>query len=154
MEIVASCSGDRRVINDGKCPGYRPRRSRWLRHVADMVRTLDSFGREHGRFPEIAAELEQFDSASIGPSPYRKNGQSLHHRVVLLANANGPYSGSVGDAPGVLFYAVSNDYKDVWLTETQLDRPVGGHAQFVQILHEDGFSTFFHRQVSAKWPAE
>jgi hypothetical protein len=131
-------------------PDIAPEDLEGLRHITEMTRELDAFARQHGRFPETAAELESISPAPNSLSPYRTGGQSLHHRVVFFANATGPYSGSVGDAPGVLFYAVKNGYKEAWLTETQLDRPVGGHVRFVQILTEDGFSTSLHRQLSPK----
>jgi hypothetical protein len=134
-------------------PEIAPKDREGLRHLSNMITGLDSFDSEHGHYPETVAELEQTSSETNGPTRYRKNGQLLHHRAVLLANASGPYSGSVGDEPGVLFYAVTSDYKEAWLTETELDRPVGGHVQFVQILTFDGFSTSLHRQVSTKRPA-
>jgi hypothetical protein len=124
------------------------------RHLIEVLQKVDSFSREHGRFPATAAELEQLSAATTSLSPYRENGQSLHHRVVLIPSASGPYSGNVGKEPGVLFYAVNSEYKEAWLAETQLDRPVGGQVQFVNIFTEDGYSTFFHRQISPNWPVQ
>lgn len=124
------------------------------RHIGTLINELDSFARQHGRFPATVPELTKFGPAAASPSPYRKNGQPLRHRVVLLADATGPYSGSIGDEPGVAFYAVTHDCKEAWLTETELSRPVAGKVQFVQLLTESGYVTSFHRQVSPKWPAE
>jgi hypothetical protein len=135
-------------------PEIVPEDREGTRHLTQVLDGVDSFGREHGRFPATAAELEQYSPTTTGSSSYRENGQALRHRVVLIPNANGPYSGEVGKEPGVLFYAVNNDCKEAWLTETQLDRPVGGQVQFVSILTLDGFSTFFHRQISPNWPTQ
>lgn len=90
-----------------------------------MLRGLNSFSGEHGRFSATTMELEQLIPSTIGPNPYRKDRSHLRHLIVFFPNASGAYSGSVGDEPGGLFYRVSSDCKEAWITVTQLDRPVG-----------------------------
>jgi len=135
-------------------PNIAPEDFEGLRHLGTVFQDLNSFGKDHGRFPSTVVELEQSSPTVIATSRYRRSGETLHHRVVLLGNASGPYSGSVGDEPGVLFYAVTGDYKQVWLTETQLDRPAGGRVQFVRILSPDGFTTSYHLQVMPRYSAK
>jgi len=134
-------------------PEIAPEDREGLRQVGVVLNGLNSFSQEHGRFPSTAAEMEQRIPSTIGPSPYRNRGRPLAHRVVLISNATGPYSGGTGDQPGVLYYSVSSDGKEAWIVVTQLDRPVGGKVRFTDILTEDGFTTSLHRQVSPTWPA-
>jgi hypothetical protein len=134
-------------------PDIAPEDREGLREVSDVLRGLNSFSSEHGRFPATVAQLEQLIPSTIGPSPYRNGGRPVGHHVALISNASGPYTGSAGDQPGVLYYSVSGDCKESWIAVTELDRPVGGKVRFTRILTEDGFTTSLHRQVSLNWPA-
>jgi hypothetical protein len=123
-------------------------------HVLDIAQELDSFGDEHGYFPIDEAKLKQGVPASTVSGPYRKDGQQLAFRVAFAANAAGPIL-HAGEEPGVTFYALSGDHKDVWLTATELGSklPVGGHARLIDFLSVSGLHKVVHLHVGQR-PSE
>jgi hypothetical protein len=120
-------------------------------HLSHVVSALDFFSKLHNRYPGDEAELRQaFTSLPRERSLYRKNGQEVPFRLVLIANAAGPFLGDPGKDPGVMFYAVSLDRQEAWLTATELSssHPVGNHVRFVDFFSMDGDPRVFHRRVS------
>lgn len=58
-----------------------------------------------------------------------------------------PVVDNPGTAPGVIFYAVSADRQDVWLTATELrfPHPIGiGYVRFVRFISADADSRVLH----------
>jgi hypothetical protein len=113
-------------------------------HIQNMARELESFSAEHGRFPDRETALPA--GVLNESSPYYQQGRQLPFRTVLIPNATAPFLDNPGADPGVIFYAVSADQQDVWLTGTELrfPRPIGGHVQFLSYLSIDGDTRVIH----------
>jgi hypothetical protein len=112
---------------------------------------LDFFSKLYNRYPGDDAELKQaFTSLPTERSPYRKNGRELPFRIVLIANASGPFLEGPGSDPGVTFYAVSPDRQDAWLTATELGsaNPIGDHVRFVDFFSFEADPRVHHRRVN------
>lgn len=117
-------------------------------HLSHFVGALDLFSKLHNRYPGDETELQQaFPSMPKERSSYRKSGEDLPFRIVLVANAAGPFLGSPGKDPGVMFYALTADGQEAWLTATELSYPVGNHIRFVDFFSMDGDHRVFHRHV-------
>jgi hypothetical protein len=115
-----------------------------LSHIRRVMRELEAFNSEHGGFPDRETALP--DSLLKEPGPYYQHGRQLPFRTVLLPKATGPFLDNPGADPGVIFYAVSADRQEVWLTGTELrfPHPIGGHVQFVGFLSADGDTRVLH----------
>ena len=61
-------------------------------------------------------------------SRYARNGNSLPYEIVVDANAKGPRVTGVSQRPGVIYYCVSRDLNEYWVTMTALDSFVGTAA--------------------------
>jgi hypothetical protein len=83
------------------------------------------------RFPKNEAEFS--DALKRGPetwqnrvkSPptesfYSQRGQRLPYQIVVVNDASGPRLDNVSDRPGVIYYAVSTDQQQYWVTMTGL----------------------------------
>jgi hypothetical protein len=115
--------------------GYRIRR---------MADELASFRSAHGGFPDQETALPP--ATLKARSPYYRKRQQLPFRVAFLPNATRPFLDNPGADPGVIFYAVSADHQEVWLTGTELRFPYtgGGSAHFVSYLSNDGDTRVLH----------
>ncbi len=113
-------------------------------HIRAVMTNSETFRSEHGRFPDRETALPA--AVLNEPSPYYQQGRRLPFRTVWISNATGPFLNSAGADPGVVFYAVSADQQDVWLTGTELGFPhsVGGYVQFVTFLSADGDTRVLH----------
>jgi hypothetical protein len=121
-------------------------------HIQKMASELKQFGSEHGRFPDRETTLPAASSKEL--SPYYQQGSQLPFRIVWVPNATGPFLNSPGPYPGVMFYAVSADQQDVWLTGTELrfPRTTGNNVQFLDFLSADGDTRALHLHA-AQTPA-
>ena len=100
------------------------KRTRMVRHVRGLGWRLAGNGKE-GRFPANETELQNL--AGGGLSSYARRGEPLPYRYVYVANASRAHlPHAPGDAPAIIYCAVSPDRKRFWLTATALGRPVGG----------------------------
>jgi len=125
-------------------PNMVPYDKKSAHHIQNMAHELELFNSEHSRFPDRETALPA--DVLNEPSPYYQNGRQLPFRTVLVPNATGPFVSNPGSDPGVIFYAVSADQQEVWLTATELrfPRPIGGYVQFVSYLSADGDSRVLH----------
>jgi hypothetical protein len=117
-------------------PNIVPYDSWTLSYVFDVRRELEAL-EQGGRFPDDGSRL--IAAAQRLRSPYYRDGRQLPYRVVTIANSSGPFLTSPGNDPGVIYYAVSPDHQQAWLTATELRFPnsIGGHVQFVPFLSSD-----------------
>lgn len=102
-------------------------------HVWKLVRAVDSFGNAHQKFPDNEAALP---ASAPAASPYYEHGERLPFRYVVMTKASGPFLTDPGDRPGTIFYAVSTDLQDVWITATRLksSHAVGHHVEFLPYI--------------------
>ena len=125
-------------------PNLAPYDTKSPHHIGNVADELESFSKQHGRFPDNETAL----SADVlkEPGPYYQNGRQLPFRTVLVPRATGPFLDSPGTDPGVIFYAVSADQQEAWLTGTELRFPrlSVGQAQFIGFLSLDGDTRVRH----------
>jgi hypothetical protein len=119
-------------------PNIVPYDTRSANYIQTVMRELDAFSAEHGGFPDRETALPAYFLNE--PSPYSQNGRQLPFRTVLLPNATGPFLDNPGADPGVIFYAVSADRQEAWLTRTELrfPHPIGGYVQFAGFFYTNG----------------
>lgn len=90
------------------------------------------------RFP--ASEAEFKDALARGPeawqyrvepapaSRYRQRGKPVPYEIVIVTNASGPRLTDVSQRPGVIYYSISKDMQEFWLTMTELQSDVTSTA--------------------------
>jgi hypothetical protein len=116
-------------------PGLNPR-VQMLGQVTSLLghadHSLAAWDETHDRFPTDETEL--LDALSRRPQSEARlfyvGRRELPYTVKMVANATGPYVGSLPERPGVFVYAVRKDFLEYWITVTTLDRPVGGQVVF------------------------
>jgi hypothetical protein len=95
------------------------------------------------RFPASEAEfrdaLEKGPAAwqhRIGPSPttrYKQRGKLLPYEIVVATNADGPRMVNLSQRPGVVYYCVSKDLQEFWVTMTGLQSDMALTAQIARV---------------------
>jgi hypothetical protein len=80
---------------------------------------LDSLYRNDHKFPASEAELITSITADCA-SRYRQRGKPLPYELVLVKNADGPRLKDTSPRPGVIYYHVSKDLQEYWVTMTWL----------------------------------
>jgi len=111
---------------------------RGLSMVADTNYLLEvqSFFRvwyeEKRRFPANEGEFRdalakgpaawQYRVGSVPTSEYRKGGKSLPYEIVVETIATGPRLSNMSQRPGVVYYCVSQDLQEFWVTMTALQK--------------------------------
>jgi hypothetical protein len=67
-------------------------------------------------------------------SPYFRSGTRLPYDIVIVPNANGPRLDNVSDRPGVIYYCVSADEQEFWVTMTSLRNDISPTASLKMTL--------------------
>lgn len=93
----------------------------------------------HQSFPKDIAEFRQ--ALRQGPaawqnrvsspswqSDYAKNGERLPYEIIVIGGATGPKLDGVSERPGVIYYCVSADHQEFWVTMTGLNEDVSAKA--------------------------
>ena len=93
----------------------------------------------HQRFPKDEAEFK--DALKQGPaawqfrvssppleSDYAKDGGRLQYEIVVIGGATGPKLDALTERPGVIYYCVSADNQQFWVTMTGLYQDVSRKA--------------------------
>jgi hypothetical protein len=114
-------------------------------HIRNLANELDSLKEKTGRFPDGETALPT--TVLQEPSPYYQKGRQLPFRTVIVPNATGPFLDSPGAEPGVIFYAISADQREAWLTGTELGfwhGPGGDHVRFIRFLSADADMRVLH----------
>jgi hypothetical protein len=107
---------------------------------------------EHNHnFPSNEAEFREAawqHSGGDGPeSPYKQRGNLLPHQVVVVNNTEAARSTDVSQRPGVIYYCVSKDLQEFWVTMTRLQSDLASTAYIEQgaglpeefwVIHEAG----------------
>jgi len=124
-------------------PDGMPHVQRSMVADSNYLSSVNSFFRvwyeAHHRFP---ANRDEFDNALESgqaawqnrvQSPsrwsfYSRKGVRLPYEVVVVTNANGPRTDNVSDRPGVVYYCVSTDQQEFWVTMTGLHQDVAHTA--------------------------
>jgi hypothetical protein len=93
----------------------------------------------HQRFPKDEAEFK--DALKQGPaawqfrltsppleSDYAKDGIRLQYEIVVIRGATGPKLDALSERPGVIYYCLSADNQQFWVTMTGLHQDVSPKA--------------------------
>ena len=124
-------------------PDGTPHVQRSMMDDANYLSSTGSFLRvwyeSHRRFPKDTAEF--LDALRSGPmawqyrvstpptqSDYVKNGVRLPYQIVVMNRALGPRLTNLSNEPGVIYYCVTDDQQQFWVTMTGLREDVSRAA--------------------------
>lgn len=106
--------------------------SNFLQHVNANV---EVWYRSHHRFPNSATEFrDAIGSVALEQSAYRQRGKSLRYEIVAMADATGPLMDGVSTRPGEVYYCVSSNAQEFWVTMTALPTTVASSAVLARFL--------------------
>jgi hypothetical protein len=102
------------------------------KYMGSIELRLETWGREHGKFPLTEDELHITLGSATMPSPYRQGGNTLNYQFELVPNQSAPYQ-TTPKRPGIIYYAVDPNGQQFWLTLSGLnalyaDRPSMAHS--------------------------
>jgi hypothetical protein len=89
------------------------------------------FPASEGEFGEALRKGPEGWQYRIEPAPasrYRQRGNPLPYEVVVVTNADAPRLTDVSKRPGVIYYCVSKDLQEFWVTMTELQSDVASTA--------------------------
>jgi hypothetical protein len=112
-------------------------------YFSDVNAFLRVWYEKNHRFPANEAEfrdaLEKGPAAwqdRIGPAPtsrYKQRGKLLPYEIVVAMNADGPRMVNLSQRPGVVYYCVSKDLQEFWVTMTGLQSDTALTAQIARV---------------------
>ena len=132
-----------------------------INYICKVSSFLGVWSDENSRFPGNDLEYQEAmvkgpaawqDRVSLAPeSPYRQHGRALPYEVVIATNATGARTNDVSTRPGVVYYCVSADMQEYWVTMTALDTDVGAFAKLkTSVLSKDNYLMFHAHYKGAK----
>jgi hypothetical protein len=89
------------------------------------------FPASEAEFREALTEGPAAWQYRVPPAPtsrYKQRGNSLPYELVVTLNANGPRIRDVSQRPGVIYYCVSSDLQEFWVSMTSLQSDVASTA--------------------------
>jgi hypothetical protein len=111
-------------------PNHGPRVSSLgadVSYLSGIHPSLDAWYASNHRFPSSEAEFkEAFPSAPV--SQYEQNGDRLPYEFVVATGADGPRTANTSPRPAVIYYCVSTDQREFWVTMTRLQSDVAATA--------------------------
>jgi hypothetical protein len=108
------------------------------RRAESLLAATTRWSQATARFPATEAEfheaIQRIDREEAArPSRYARAGERIPFRTVFIPGAKRPHQPAPpGDQPGILYCAVSEDGRRLWLTATGLDRAVGGSVVWIE----------------------
>lgn len=128
-------------------PDGTPHVQRSMVADANYLSSMNAFFRvwfdANHRFPATVAEFD--DALQRGPEAWQGRVQSpsawssyshrdgrLPYEVVVITNASGPRMTKVSDRPGVIYYCVSSNQQEFWVTMTGLATDVARSASLTR----------------------
>jgi hypothetical protein len=104
----------------------------FLRHVKENSRI---WYESHHRFPIDAAEFRSaLGTMSLDESLYMQRGRALPYEIVGTTGAGGPKLDDISPRPGEVYYCVSGDSQEFWVTMTTLRSAVASKAVLARFL--------------------
>ena len=120
--VVAGLAAQEIVIN------HIPHASSLTTRLSGVRSSLDAWYEENNKYPTSDAEFRHAVGLASA-SPYKQQGASLPYEVVVVTDAVGPRLTDVSQRPGVVYYCVSNDPREFWVTMTRLESDRASTAQ-------------------------
>ncbi len=65
---------------------------------------------------------------------YSRSGTRLPYEIVVVTDANGPRMNNLSERPGIIYYCVSSDHQQFWVTMTALQHDVAPTAGLRRVL--------------------
>jgi hypothetical protein len=114
----------------------------------------------HGLFPKDKLEFLdalksdalawQYTASSL--SEYGKGGLPLAYEIVVVKNASGPKLQGLSNTPGVIYYCVSTDYQQFWVTMTGLHKDVSPSATLKRVGDSATFEPWLVTAAASDYP--
>jgi hypothetical protein len=112
-------------------------------YLSDVNSYFSVWHENNHRFPANEAEFRdallkgpaawQYRGGPVPVSRYRQRGVALPYEIVVATNADGPRMADVSQRPGVIYYCVSTDLQEFWVTMTDLESDVASTAHIARI---------------------
>jgi hypothetical protein len=96
-----------------------------VKSMGSVERRLETWGKEHSRFPLTQNELDIALGSTTMTSPYRQGSNTLNYQIEVLPNQSAPYQ-TTPKRPGIMYYAVDPRGQQFWLTISGLNAPYAG----------------------------
>jgi len=104
----------------------------FLRHVKENTKVWYA---SHRRFPTDASEFRDLvGTMSLQRSPYLQHGITIPYEIVAISGATGPKVDDVSPRPGEVYYSVSSDSQEFWVTMTSMRNAVASRAVLARFL--------------------
>ena len=107
------------------CGEWAANHNQYPANDLEIQETLKSMTRESGKVPShgLRSPLE---------SQYSQRGEKVLYQIVVENNASGPHVTHVTQRPGVVYYSVTPDLREYWLTMTVLPSRSPGFASLLK----------------------
>jgi len=101
-----------------------------VNYLSDVNSFFRVWYEDNHRFPANESEFQealrkgpaawQYRVGPVPESRYMQRGNHLPCQIVVITNANGPRTADFSQRPGVVYYCVSSDLQEFWVTMTRL----------------------------------
>ena len=98
-----------------------------INYLSGVHSSLDAWYENNHKYPTSEAEFRN----AVRPtstSSYKQHGTLLPYEVVVVTDADGARLTEVSQRPGVVYYCVSKDLREFWVTMTRLQSDMGSTA--------------------------
>jgi hypothetical protein len=134
---VFVCWTTAQIISEGTPQEFSRSNDRMCLAAVDS--SLRAWYENHQRFPTDEQEFrEAVDKGLVSlygagwpESRYAQRGNSLPYKIVVNAGATSPHMDASG-RPGVIYYCISDDLQEYWVTMTTLQRAVSTSASLLE----------------------
>jgi hypothetical protein len=90
-------------------------------------------------------DMERFGIKLLKESQYRRQGQPVPYEIVVENGASGPHLTNISARPGLLYYSVSSDLQEYWITMTALAGDAPGNATLLKQTRMDKTGWIVHK---------
>ncbi len=149
-------------------PDSRPETFRSMVADSNYFSDANSFLRVwyegHHKFPASQSEFKE--AMAQGPaawqyrvpaqpeSRYKQGGRLLPYELVIVNNATGPRVTDISHRPGVIYYCVSRDQQEFWVTMTSLNSDVASAAVIKRVADRPELAYWMAHAAGSDYPAK
>ncbi len=131
-------------------------------YITTVAFDCDEWSGAHHRYPSNDSEMQEalrsttredtfVKNGGMRPpqkSQYRYQGKLVPYQVVVENKPDGPNITNVSTRPGLVYYKISPDSKEYWLTMTVLSSSTPG---FANLLTHNGQPYIIHKKLRDGW---
>jgi len=109
-----------------------------FRFASKLTQGLRDWYEKREKFPADESEFWEAIASGTPPAQYRagrgvyskykQQGNLLPYVVIVVGNASGPRVADVSPRPGVIYYCVSSDLQEIWITMTGLESDLASRS--------------------------